>query len=745
MSQIMGGMIMKAPGITCIPMKRLLFRRVLVLLLFCCVSMWLGCSSGSGGGGGDGVDDSASTFSITGTVSGDVAGGVAITLSGSGSGATTTDSSGNYSFTVEAGTYTVAPSKTGYTFSPSSESVSVSNADVDNVDFVSAGIPTYTLSGTVSGDISGGVTITLSGSGGGATTTDSSGNYSFTVEAGTYTVRPSKTGYTFSPAGTSVSIFTSDALGTDFVSSTINSGDGVVLISLLEDAITVTGAGATADASKVTITNAGTYSISGKLANGQVIVDTQDAEMVQLILNGVNIACSTSAPIYIASAEQFMLVLADGTENSVTDGTAYVFETAGEDEPNAAIFSKADLTIGGNGALTVDGNYNDGIGGKDGLTIESGDITVTAKDDGIRGKDYVIVNDGAVTVNAGGDGVKSDNDEDTEKGYVAIDTGVFDIVAGGDAIKAETRVTIKDGDFTLSSGGGSNKTIDDEASAKGIKGLVSVVIDDGSFSIDAADDAIHSNGSVAINGGTFAVTTGDDGVHADASIEINGGDIGITKSYEGIESAVITINGGDIHITASDDGINVAGGNDGSGMTGWPGRPDDFTSTGDYCLYINGGYVVANTVGDGIDVNGAIVMTGGDVIVNGPTNSGNGALDYDRSFQITGGFLLAVGSAGMAQAPDNSSTQFSGLLNLSSSKSAGTLVHLQTSGGQTIFTFSPAKPYQSVVFSSPELIEGGEYEVYLGGSTTGTAADGLYQGDTYTPGTKLTSFTVPAS
>jgi len=377
--------------------------------------------------------------------------------------------------------------------------------------------------------------------------------------------------------------------------------------------------------------------------------------------------CSNSTEwkfnIFVKGAEKTVIVLADNTDNHITDGKSYIFEDSEEDEPNAAIFSKDDLTIYGNGSLTVDGNYNDGIASKDGLIIKSGSITVNSVDDGIRGKDYLIVKDGIISVDAKGDGLKSDNDEDVTKGYILIEDGAINIGSGEDAIEAETDVLITDGEITLSSGGGSNKSVSGTSSAKGIKGNVCLIVDDGTVTINSADDAIHSNGSLAINGGFFDISSGDDGIHADSVLGVNGGDIHITKSYEGIESrSVIVINGGDIHITSSDDGLNVAGGNDGSGFHGGPG---DISSSGDFYLYINGGYIVINAAGDGIDSNGSIVMTDGIVIIHGPTSNMNGALDH-ASFKITGGLLVAAGSSGMAQAPGTSSTQYSLLLNCSS-------------------------------------------------------------------------------
>lgn len=530
------------------------------------------------------------------------------------------------------------------------------------------------------------------------------------------------------------------------VEDTVWDSSAATQIVLNGDSIAVNGTGVTVDGSNATITAAGSYSLSGALADGQIVVDTADEDIVRLILNGVELSSSTGAPISILDAKQAVIVLAENTENSVSDAAGYVFEDPETDEPNAAIFSKSDLTIQGEGSLVVYGNYNDGIASKDGLLIAGGTITVEAVDDGIRGKDYLVIQDGNLTINAQGDGLKSDNEEDAAKGFISIENGVIRITSGGDAMQAQTDVMISGGEFTLTAGGGSNSRIEESLSAKGIKGAVSVNIDGGSFTIDAADDAIHSNGSMVINDGAYLLSTGDDGMHADESIEINGGEIRITKSYEGIESAVITINGGVIYIVASDDGINVAGGNDSSGMFpgGRMGRgpgQDAFAASGNYFLYINGGYIVIEASGDGIDANGTIEMTDGVVLVNGPTVQMNSAIDYDVSFKITGGFLAAAGSSGMAQTPGEASSQYALLLNFNTQR-AGTLVHIRNSAGEELLTFAPTKDFQSIAFSSAELVNGATYEVYFEGSSSGAVADGLYQGGSYTPGSQYTSFTV---
>lgn len=578
----------------------------------------------------------------------------------------------------------------------------------------------------------------------------------------------------------------------------------VVAIGLDGSAISVEGEGVSVDGSLATITAGGTYRLSGTLDDGQVAVDTDSEDVVRLILSGAHITSSTSAAINVIDAEKVVVVLEDGTQNTLTDAETYVYDDPDEDEPNAALFSKADMTIAGSGELTVTGNANDGIASKDGLIIAGGNITVDAVDDGIRGKDYLIVENGTIDVESGGDGLKSDNDADTTLGYISIEGGAITVNAGGDAIQAESDVLVGAGDLTITAGGGSGAVIGEDDSAKGIKGNVSVVIDGGTFAIDTADDAVHSNGSITVNGGTFVIASGDDAMHADARLEVNDGAIQVTTSYEGLESAVIVLNGGDIDVIASDDGLNVAGGNDGSGMGMGPGRggfgggqgqggpgqggpgggqppaeqtdgeqtapaeqagdaqaapaeqdggfpagaagaADAFATSSDYYLEINGGTITVDAGGDGLDSNGSIAMTGGTVIVNGPTNSGNGALDYQGQFTLSGGTLIAAGASGMAQAPSDASTQNSVLINFDETLPAGTLVHIEASDGTEVLTFAPSKEFQSLVVSSPALVSGADYEVTTGGSSTGAVTDGVYTDGTYTPGASAATFTISST
>lgn len=533
----------------------------------------------------------------------------------------------------------------------------------------------------------------------------------------------------------------------------------------LGDSISVEGNGAVVEGNKVIINSAGTYSVSGTISDGQIVVNAGDEDNVELILNGANISCSNSSGIYVKNSKNTYIVLAEGTENQVTDGESYVFEDEATDEPNAAIFSKSDLFINGTGSLVVNANYNNGITSKDDLEIGDANISVTSVHDGIRGKDSITIASGNITINSQGDGMKSNNSEDAERGYVLIQGGTINITSGEDGIQAETNATITGGDITIKSGGGSENssktssswgtwgsskgfgaqtTVEetDTASAKAIKAVVGIKIDSGNINIDSSDDSIHSNGNLEINGGSINASSGDDGIHADSLIDINGGDINIAKSYEGIEAETININDGNIKVVASDDGINAAGGNDGSSMNGRPGQ-NSFASSGNGTINLNGGKLTIDASGDGIDANGSIYMKDGTVIVNGPEDNGNGALDYDGNFEISGGVLIAAGGAGMAQSPSTTSTQNS--VNIFTSLSSNTLVRIEDESGNEVITFAPTKNAQSVAISSPNIKTNGTYKVYTGGESSGTSSDGLYSEGSYSGGTELESFTASST
>ncbi|ROS79061.1 carbohydrate-binding domain-containing protein [Cellulomonas sp. PhB143] len=534
-------------------------------------------------------------------------------------------------------------------------------------------------------------------------------------------------------------------------------GDGSATVSADGDT-----SGVSVDGSTVTITAPGTYRVSGTLDDGQLTVASSAEGTVRIVLDGADITSATGSPFVVEDADDVVVVLADGSENHLADAKKY--DDTSEDAPNAALYSTADLGITGTGALSVEGSAADGITSKDGLVIESGNVTVDAADDGIRGKDYLVVSGGTLDVTAGGDGLKSDDDEDEALGYVHLAGGTQKVTAGADGVQAQTDLVVTGGSLDVASGGGHAAELGDDDSAKGLKADVAVVVSGGDVGVDAADDAVHSGGIVTVTDGALTLASGDDGVHSDGGLWIADGDLTVSTSVEALEGAHITLAGGAVDVTASDDGVNAstgsgktetaAGGAAGGGAPdgaptdmpqppdgggrGGGGAPDGGGQGGgmpggtveDASLTITGGTLAVDADGDGLDSNGTMDVSGGTVVVQGPTNGGNGALDVNGSFAISGGELTAVGSSGMAVAPDADADQASIMATLDSAGAAGSTVQVLDASGDVVASFTAEKEFGSVVYSSPTIEDGAEYTVTVDGTAAGTATAGDYPAST---------------
>ena len=582
-------------------------------------------------------------------------------------------------------------------------------------------------------------------------------------------------------------------------------------ITLSPDGSTSTDASVLIDGQTVTVTQAGTYQIAGTLGDGALIVESAENAKITLVLGGVSIKNSTGAAIQISTADDVTIELAEGTTNVLQSGEEVDIAAATESKEasGGALQSKADLKIKGkgsltvlgylnNGILTVLGYLNNGIHCTKDLKIKNGNISVTALGHGIKGKNSVTVSGGTVTVTSGKDGITSDETENEEKGFVTIEDGEIIITSVGDGVSAETTLTVTGGVISIISGGGSanaqqktdnmrgwwdfdNSASDDNSvSCKGLKAGKALVISGGSITIDAQDDALHTDGDMTISGGECILSTGDDGAHAALSLTVLDGKITVLTFYEGLEANQITLAGGDLDITASDDGINANGGSDGfsggfgggfgggrGGMGGsFGGRrndtnnqngdmtppdnsnmqtpPDgnapsgnpptmpgqdaaDSTTTDDTTikqplLLITGGKITVNADGDGLDSNGNLRVEGGDITINGPANGGNGAIDIGTenggAGVIAGGTLIALGASSMAENFGSTSTQCAFLVTMNSF-GAGETITITDSQGTVLYTGVTVKSANSVVFSSADLVVGETYTVTIG-STSAT-------------------------
>lgn len=317
--------------------------------------------------------------------------------------------------------------------------------------------------------------------------------------------------------------------------------------------ITLSGDGASSDSdavqidgSTVTITDEGTYLLSGTLHDGQIIVNAEESDKVQLVLNGVNITSATSAAIYVAQADKVFVTTVSGSENTLTNGGEYI--AIDENNIDAVIFSKSDLTVNGEGTLTIDAKAGHGIVSKDDLALTGGTYTITAASQGLSGKNSVRIADGTFALQADGDGISA-------SAYVQIDAGDFSITTGEESASA----TVKTERMSDPRQQEQTETEDtDSTSQKGIKSGTALTINGGTFVTDTVDDSMHAGGDVVVTDGTFTLKSGDDAVHADANVTIQNGKFSIPSCYEGIEGLTVTIDDGTLDITASDDGINAA-------------------------------------------------------------------------------------------------------------------------------------------------------------------------------------------
>jgi len=505
-------------------------------------------------------------------------------------------------------------------------------------------------------------------------------------------------------------------------------------ITFNETSISSDGALASINGSTLTLSAAGDYLISGNLSDGQIIIAADKEDVIHIFFDNVSITNKDGSPFVQLNADKVVVTLLENTVNTLIDGTSYTLNR--DEDPDATIFAKDDLTINGLGTLNVTSNTKNGIHGSNDIKIIDASVNVTAAKDGIKGKDSVSLKDAQLLINADNDGIQATNDLDQGLGYIDIDGGIITIIAGLDGIQAETQVLISDGIITIDAGSqaGSND------SGKGIKALLDLTIEGGTLDITSqAEDTLNSKGTLTISAGTIELNAQDDAITANETLLINGGDINISTSYEGLESAEVIINGGTIHLVALDDGINTCTGT----VAYVDGPTGNMTQDDGSTLTITGGTIFLSALGDGVDSNGTITMSGGTLIAYGPTANNNGTLDYNKSFTLTGGTIIAVGSSGMAQQASISEIN-TVMVNLSSTLPTGTLITVVDSSGKVVVAFETIKSAANFVFASESLAKG-TYTVYSGGSLDTSLVDHVSTSGTYTKGTQLTTFTISST
>ena len=514
-----------------------------------------------------------------------------------------------------------------------------------------------------------------------------------------------------------------------------------VKITLNKTTATVSGSGAKADGSTITITEEGVYIVSGTLEDGQIIVDASDSDKVQIVLDGVNINCETNAAIYVREADKVFITLAENSSNTLGGGNEYT--QIDDNTVDGVIFSKSDLVCNGTGSLTIEADYKHGIVSKDDLVITGGTYKITAADNGITAKDQLKILDGSFDIDAANSAGKAKNTDDTELGNIYIAGGVFTVKAEQDGFHATGSIVVDDGTITVNSGddgfhaeldtvihGG---TIFVEKSYEGLEGK-RVVVNGGDITVNASNDGVNAansgdDGANAANsgdGGVNAANSGDDGANTtnpganavgsgdddsnaassnnDSSAAVNSGDDGsISGEADGKEPPQMppdTENGSDMQPSQDFDPGNAPSDGNAPQMMQ---RGSGGGGNSELYIKITGGTLTVSADGDGLDSNGGLFVTGGTTIVYGPTSDGDSALDYDGSAIVTGGTLAAIGSAGMTESFDEASTQPVITYYGTETQSADTTITLTDSDGSALFTVTPEKVYASIVLTCPEM------------------------------------------
>lgn len=442
--------------------------------------------------------------------------------------------------------------------------------------------------------------------------------------------------------------------------------DGTITLS--GDSASADCRGVAIDGTMVTVVDEGIYAVQGSLTDGMIIVDVTKDQKVQLVLSGVEMTSTDCAPIYIRQADKVFITLAPGSENSLTNTEGF-YEMDGNNI-DSVIFSKDDLTLNGTGSLSIISYEGHGVVSKDELTITGGNYYISAAGQGLSGKDNICIAGGTFDIETDKAAIHAENEDDAALGFIYIQDGSFDLYCGG--------------------------------------------------------DGFHSSGDLTYAGGSCVISTYDDGFHSDSNLLITGGSIYVEESYEGLEGMTVEITGGEVTVYAEDDGINAAGGSDQSGFGG-PHGGDRFSSSGDVYISVAGGELYICAEADVMDSNGDLEVSGGDIVLCGPSSGDTAILDYDRYGYVIGGNFFGSGASMMSSGFDSNSTQGTIMVELDTCD-AGTEVILTDAAGNVIAKQTPELDFYQLIISSPEILEGETYTLTVDGESWDITMDSVIYG-----------------
>lgn len=390
----------------------------------------------------------------------------------------------------------------------------------------------------------------------------------------------------------------------------------------------------------LTIMEKGSYIITGMCSNGQIIIDSDKNENVHLFLNGLDLSCFGSAPIYEKNCDKLIITLVKDSVNNLAEDGIMVYDDVDREAPDSVIYAEDKVVINGTGELNVFAMRCEGIHSTDDVILVSGNINVDAEDTGIRGKDKVVINKANLNISSAKDGIKSTNSKEEGKGYILILGGNINICAAEDGIQAENELQLTGGTLSILAGGGKNASPAKQVSCRGLKAGKDIYINGCNMRINACEDAIESGKSVIIDDGKIVLEAGKKAI-VGLDVKVNGGSVSIDSKKDGI-SAEDTENP-----DATDSVIEVTGG----------------------MLYIN---------------------------------SGEAPMDAKGKISVKGGIIAAIGEKTKAEKYDQSSTQNVLAVNASSKVKAGTELKVKQSEAELI-TFIPTRSGNGILVSMPDM------------------------------------------
>ena len=507
---------------------------------------------------------------------------------------------------------------------------------------------------------------------------------------------------------------------TSFQSQTSYDESRATQITLADQTATVTGQGASFSDQTLTITQTGTYVLTGSGKNIKLVVEAADTDQVHLVFQNLTLE-GEGTLLQINKAQEVVISLAEGSQNALTESQA-----SGDEEVKATIHSQVPLTLNGTGNLTLTALTKNALEVEDDLKVLGGTYTVKAANHGFKAEGALDIEVATLTVEAGKDGLHAEHDETTERANISLNPTQVSIAATEDGVDAGNELTIKGGTITVSQ------------SEEGLEARVIRQLG-GDVTIKSSDDGVNASaGSSSKTSDTSATSK-----TTDASATSNTADTSSSASQATTDSATASTSASqataDPAATSQVDQANKdknatppsppagqappQGGQPPQNGQGPGGMPPGGQEESDPSLQIilEGGTLTIDAEGDGIDSNGTVSISGGSLVVNGSVQGGNGPLDAAGDITITGGRVWALGTSDMLQGFAQGSTQASITANIAGT--AGQTLIILDAKGKEVARQTASKDFQAVIMSSADLVDGQTYTIQVEGTTqTATAA-----------------------